>query len=438
MNTVAWCRTIACLTAFVLAASSLQAEDKTKVQKKPAQGEGWLGALFGISNGNADAADNKANSAATHERLKAVKVKGKNVTGTLQTLCADEKGQVLCVVGGGRYGGLSDKSSQKSEVQVFDSDGKFVTSWVVDFKASAICVGAKGDVFVAGDGQVACFKPNGQLVKQTEAPHIAKLMADKGKLRTLAEQRKKQTVDSYSNMLKQFEKQTSNLKKANGNDANSAGYAQMIKTYKQILEQAEKKSIDDYMMEIGGQVKSVNAVAASANELFLTTGEAKGYGYSVWRMSLELSDAKQIKEGLSGCCGQMDVQCCDDGIVVAENTRHRVAVYDRNGKPQRSFGRRDREGEGEGFGGCCNPMNTRPCANGDILTAESEGFIKRFDSTGKFVGLVAHAPLSGGCKNVAVAATKDLRRVFFCDVPGSQVLILAQKSDKPAVASRSN
>ena len=145
-----------------------------------------------------------------------------------------------------------------------------------------------------------------------------------------------------------------------------------------------------------------------------------------------MKGAKETMKGLSGCCGQMDVQCCDGNLVVAENTKHRVAVYDRDGKLVRAFGRNDREGKGDGFGSCCNPMNTRPVANGEIYTAESEGFIKRFDKTGKFLGLVAEAKLTGGCKNVAVAASKDGTRVYFCDLPGSRILYLAKKPTQVA------
>lgn len=456
-------RRVACFTAVCTAvlAGTLAAEEKkvapaaaqvaAPAKSKPAESSGGLLSwLLGIDDKAAE--PKPANfPGATHEKFKAVKVSGKEVTGTLQTLCTDNTGRVLAIVGKGRYdegngwGGLGKKSPTQSEIQVFDSNGKFEFSWVVEFKASAIGVGSNGDIFVAGDGMVAKCKSDGKIVAQTEAPHLAKMMSDKGKLRTLAEQRKKQTIDSYANMLKQFEKQAEARKlkskdktKAEDEEPAFGGNEQMLKTYRQMVDQATKKTIEKYMEEIGGQIKSVNSVAASDKEVFLTCGEAKGYGYTVWRMNYDLTDAKAVKEGLSGCCGQMDVQCCKDQLVIAENTRHRVGVYDRDGKQKRTFGSNSREGEGAGFGGCCNPMNTRPCANGDILTAESEGFIKRFDAQGNYVGLIAHTPLSGGCKNVAVAATPDLSKIYFCDQPGSQILILAKKSDKPAVAARAN
>ena len=96
--------------------------------------------------------------------------------------------------------------------------------------------------------------------------------------------------------------------------------------------------------------------------MFATGPASKGYGYRVWRTDLNFQNAVAIVDGLSGCCGQMDIQCCGDEVVVAENSRHRVVRYDADGKTIASFGKRSRDGAGECFGGCCNPMNTRASA----------------------------------------------------------------------------
>ena len=47
---------------------------------------------------------------------------------------------------------------------------------------------------------------------------------------------------------------------------------------------------------------------------------------------MDFSEPKRIVDGLSGCCGQMDIQCCGDDFVVAENSRKRVVRYDSDGK----------------------------------------------------------------------------------------------------------
>ena len=72
-------------------------------------------------------------------------------------------------------------------------------------------------------------------------------------------------------------------------------------------------------------------------------------------------------------------------------------------------------------------MNLRAATNGDIFTAESEGIIKRFNEKGDFLAVVGQVRLAGGCKNVAVAANGTGDRVYFCDQPGSRIIILAKK-----------
>ncbi|MCA9099398.1 MAG: hypothetical protein KDA36_13470, partial [Planctomycetaceae bacterium] len=106
--------------------------------------------------------------------------------------------------------------------------------------------------------------------------------------------------------------------------------------------------------------------------------------------------------------------------------------YDREGKLVGKYGKKSRTGNSECFGGCCNPMNVRATPNGDILTAESEGVIKRFSSKGEFQGEVGKCALTGGCKNVAVAVSPDNKFVYFCDQPGSQIVVLEMPAQEVA------
>jgi hypothetical protein len=140
-------------------------------------------------------------------------------------------------------------------------------------------------------------------------------------------------------------------------------------------------------------------------------------------MTHDFREPKQIISGLSGCCGQIDIQAAADGLYVAENSRHRVVKFDREGKRLDAWGKRDREGSAGGFGGCCNPMNLCFLPGGYVLTAESEGLMKRFTADGKYDGLLGTAQVSGGCKNVAVAVSPDGKHAYFYDQQGSQILI---------------
>ena len=58
-----------------------------------------------------------------------------------------------------------------------------------------------------------------------------------------------------------------------------------------------------------------------------------------------------------------------------------------------------------------------------------------FNAAGEFVALIGTAKLTGGCKNVAVAASPSGDRVYFCDLPGSRIIVLAQKSTTRAASA---
>src|SRR5690606_20273258 len=100
----------------------------------------------------------------------------------------------------------------------------------------------------------------------------------------------------------------------------------------------------------------VASISETGGDVFMATRSAAGYGFSVWKLDRNFTGGQEIVSDLRGCCGQMDVQCCDAGVFVAENARHRVACYDKNGKMIASWGQQARTGL-DGFGSCCNPMN---------------------------------------------------------------------------------
>ena len=99
---------------------------------------------------------------------------------------------------------------------------------------------------------------------------------------------------------------------------------QILAAYKQMGEQQSKaptdEEIDQMAMQLANLGRKINAVAASDKHLYCTAPASKGFGYSVWRTGLDFSEPKRIVDGLSGCCGQMDIQCCGDDVVVSENS----------------------------------------------------------------------------------------------------------------------
>jgi sugar lactone lactonase YvrE len=189
----------------------------------------------------------------------------------------------------------------------------------------------------------------------------------------------------------------------------------------------KKRPLEEYVDEIVDGASRVYSVASSEKEIFVATGELTGYGYALWRMGTEFDNPERVIKKLSGCCGQIDVQVKGDVLFVADNTQHAVTKYDRKGEKLGSFGKTGRVSNGLEFGSCCNPMNCRIDKQGFVYTAESEGIVKKFSEDGAFLELVGVAKLEGGCKNVAVAVSPDAKRVYFCDQPGSRIVILEQK-----------
>jgi len=300
-----------------------------------------------------------------------------------------------------------------------------------------------GAVYVAGDGKLAKLSRDGKLLKKLELPHMAELLKDKAAMRKSAEDQIAQQKASRKQFLEQYRSQLERLTKKPEEQRSKTEKAQ-IKNYEAIIksfeaqDDANEESVERIMQSIVGRVRVINSVAVSDEDVFLVSGQLTGYGYTVWRMGLNFENPKQIMTGWSGCCGQMDLQVSGRDILIAENTKHSFARYDRDGKPLGRFGSRGQESVAGCFGGCCNPMNLRATSSGDIYTAESEGIVKRFSPVGKAEAIVGRVKLTGGCKNVAVGASSDGKQIYFLDQPGSRIVVMSEKKAAADAAATTN
>ncbi len=384
-------------------------------------------------------AQEEAEKLASHKLHNEVKLTGKNGNG-LQTLAVDADGRVLALVAPPR-GFTAAKKDVTSTVHILDADGKETGTLTVSFHATAVNAGPDGTVFVAGDGKLARFDKKGKAVGEVaELPFIADMLKDTDKMKAKAEKQIKDQKESFGKMVAQYKDRVAKLEekekaaKEKGEELSKADTTQLkqnkqiIDSFKETEKYYDTQTVESVLAGMLGRVKIVNSVSANEKEVYLVCGETEGYGYGLWRMDLDLKNPKKVMASLSGCCGQMDVQCCGGDIVVAENTKHRFARYDRDGKELATGGKRGKETDPGCFGGCCNPMNVKGVGE-DVLTAESEGLIKRFGPTGEFKGIVGAVAIAGGCKNVAVGANADASRIYFCDQPGGRVLILAKKDE---------
>ena len=209
-------------------------------------------------------------------------------------------------------------------------------------------------------------------------------------------------------------------------------YQQMVEN--QGDEELTEEQIEEKIKQSLLYKMKVASISEADGEVFLATGAQQGYGFSVWRTNRHFDSAELIVKQLSGCCGQMDVQACCDGIFVAENSRHKVRRFDRTGDEVCSWGSGNREGL-RGFGGCCNPMNVAFGPDQTVYTAESEtGRIKRFTNEGELIELVGKADLVPGCKKVSIAVGPNGDRVYMLDITRNHIVMLERPADGEVVA----
>lgn len=372
---------------------------------------------------------------ATHETVKEIKLQSKDGSLRLQTITVAADGRLFGLVAPPKTFNAPTKDVV-SEIHVLNAEGEEQAVWTVPFHATSINVGPDGTTFVGGAGRVARFDKKGEPIGEpVELPMIKEALKDTGELKAAAEAQVKRQRDAFANSQKQILEQIKKLESKDEDELTRTEEAQLA-TFRRVIEsQAASKqyydnlSADTILKTMLGRLQIINGVCSNGKDVFVACGETEGYGYAIWRLDADLKNPKKVLTNVGGCCGQLDIQVHDDGIVVAENTKHRFAKYTRDGEEIFNAGVRGPGIAPGSFGGCCNPMNVRACA-GDILTAESEGKVQKFSSSGEFLHVVGNVKITGGCKNVAIGASPDGKTVYFCDQPGSQIFVLKEKASQ--------
>ena len=424
-------------------------------------------------------------ASATHYENKRVVLRDTEKGRSLQTFCVGSDGRVFAIVAKGFMDGAVQGDG--GEIRVLSASGEDLATWKTEFTPQRMAAAPDGSIVVGGFGQLARFSPEGKSLAQVASPHLTAVLGDKAALRKAAEVQQAEALQQYQEQIDQFDEQIKILEEqikaeeaakkkepAQKNEADekekklkqqeeqpaagtssapptSAGtffgvtlfggssaspttsqqlsqFRQMRKSYEQVLDRHNKTTLEDIENQIAARLQRIHGIAVGDDAVYIATAMSKGYGYAVWRTTADFGEAKQIISGLSGCCGQIDIQARGDDLFVAENSRHRVVRYNRDGKQLGAWGKRDRDGAAGGFGGCCNPMNLCFMPDGTVVTSESEGLMKCFSSDGKYSALLGNAKVGGGCKNVAVAVSPDATRAYFYDQQGSQIIVFEKSS----------
>jgi hypothetical protein len=405
----------------------------------------------------------------THKQFKVFRPTHESFQVNLETFCLDSKGNIVAAVS--THGAQSNNKPINGMVLIYSPEFELVKQVDLDFAPTALNFDSDGTLYVAGNGAVAKYTADGTLVKRNSTPNLL----NKDDLRQKAIEKLKaereQMGASYKSQIQMIDKAMEIKKKGDQKDDGSpkkdAKDEKDPSTDEEATEEATEELDEDYIAQLAqvsleelenmrksyneylkqfrigeeildseiesaisgmGQVRSL---AVGEEDIFVTCPANLGYGYDIWRVNKELEEPKVVVKGVSGCCGQMDIQAKGKQLLIAENTKFRVGVYNQQGKLTSKFGSQDRTGK-TGFGSCCNPMNIRCCENGDVLTAESSiGTIKRFDAAGNLVAVVGKAKIGGGCKHVALGHDTKLDRYYMMYQDEAAICVLVNQKEFP-------
>lgn len=383
----------------------------------------------------------------THKQAHIIKPMHNGKPIALNTFCLDTAGNILACVGGTsiQYVMNPDGSQEArtiespQQLQIYSPDGKLTRSTDLPFMPTAVNTAPDGSVFVAGAGKVARLSGEGELLITVDSPHIGDLDSFRKRIEEAASKQLEASTERYREQLVLIEARIKAIQDKTA-DEQTELEKKRLKTYQQQKSLYENQ-LSSFEKNAGQPSTSSNqainrklgitALAVTSKDIFLCTNSVEGSGHEVWRTTHEFSEPKRVVEKLGGCCGQCDIQATESHLILAENTKFKVALLNRDGERLSDFGKGDRKAV-DGFGSCCNPMNVRCCDNGDILTAESSiGTIKRFNKDGELLGVIGKAAIGGGCKHVAVAFDSGRNRYYMMNIDKDHVCVLVPNAEAP-------
>lgn len=333
----------------------------------------------------------------------------------------------------------SESRSAKGYVQIYSPELELVSQHPLEFVPSAMALDKSGRIFVGGEGKLVKMSRDGEVLISKVSPTMESVDMDelRAEIRETLEKQQEQIKKSFAKQIESLSKQVEKVEAIEEEERTKADKRKLtriqsqLNSYKQFLKQQGGEVTEEMIDQRLQYSSGISAITVTAKDLFMATTARSGSGFEVYRMNHELEGSECVIKRLRGCCGQMDVYAHGENVYVAENTKFKVGVYDREGNSLASFGDR-LKGDNQGFGSCCNPMNVHCCSNGDILTAESSvGKIKRFNTDGEMVGYVGKAMIGGGCKKVTIGFDEGRDRYYVQSEDANEICVLnPAKSEK--------
>ncbi|MEM6691790.1 MAG: hypothetical protein AAF664_20345 [Planctomycetota bacterium] len=388
----------------------------------------------------------------SHRQIRVIKAQVDGNPTTLHSLISDANGRLLIAVGGQQsyqsmmMSGESTPTKQDGHILQIDAEGNELARWTFDMTPSAVTVSPDGKIFVGGSGKVVMLDDKGGIAKEVASPHIGD--RETFAKRTIEAQQRlmrsflsEENLEPLREMVEQLE-ETPEDDRSNIENAQLNAVKMQLEQMEAMMGENEEKEDDeleiDPMMEMQIEhAMSVTSIASSKDYIFVCASDPSNGGYSVWRLDQDLDpdSTEVVMSDLRGCCGQMDIQCCDEKLIVSENSAFRVGVYDLEGELVSNFGSQDRTSK-QGFGSCCNPMNTLSLGDGTILAAESSiGHIKHFDLDGNLIAYVGKARIGGGCKHCAMAYDSENDLYFMQSEDNNEICVMGRIDQFPTTDS---
>ena len=376
---------------------------------------------------------------ATHSQAAVISIQDSDNPLKLNAFTLNTAGRIVAACGPG-----------PGEIRIVKDDGVIVDSWAVDVKPEAVQVCHDRTILVGGGGQLFRFSATGEVLATAESPH-ALLLRDSGdSLREQAIALIKRRAGGLGSRIEAYEQIIALLEaKAEKGKLNEQEkkmlpvFVETLERFRKLAEETpdddepkepSEEQIQEHITNITRRKMRISSICSSGDHVFIATPSGSGHGYVVWKMNPDFSAGEMIVEDLSGCCGQMNVQCHAGSLYVAENSRHRVVRYDLKGNKTNRWGERDRTGI-DGFSGCCNPMNVCFGESNDVFTAESGiGRIKRYRPNGEVAAFIGDVDLVPGCKNVSIAVSPDNDSVYVLDLTRNRIVLMQPKSPGTEVA----
>lgn len=397
-----------------------------------------------LSDGNAKESAPKRESdidAPTHRQVRQLvpKVDGEKIN--VNTFCLSPQGHILAACDGRKgvaevIGPDGSKAKPRGCIVIFDGDAKQQAVYDLSFRPTAVNLAPDGTLFAAGEGNVAHLTPEGEVILQAAAPNIGDEEEFRKKAIAAAKKQVEQEAELYKQQIEVLQKRVDQLeetpaeKRTRTDEARLAAYKSQLELYENVQNQQADVDLEDRLR----QLMTITAIAATEHDVFVSCRSIEGHGYTVWRTDHSFENARPVVTEVRGCCGQMDLQCFADKLIIAENTSFKVGIYDRDGESIGGFGKRDRSSK-TGFGSCCNPMNVRPLADGSVLTAESSiGHIKRFDQAGNLLSYIGKAKVAGGCKHCCLGYDARTDQYYMMHEDANLICVLANRDNLPELS----